>query len=101
MAQSTVNLQKMKSVSSELDKIYTTMTANKKKLDELMAQLPKIWAGEGSQAYSKAYQENARDFTLLAEAIRNCSATLAGSAASYSKADAAAAEAIKAKMAKG
>jgi WXG100 family type VII secretion target len=101
MAQSTVNLQKMKSVASELDKTYATMTANKKKLDELMIQIPKIWVGEGSQAYVKAYQENARDFALLAEAIRNCSATLASSAASYDKADMAAAEAIKAKMAKG
>jgi len=101
MAQSTVNLQKMKSVASELDKIYTTMTGNKRKLDELMAQLPKIWAGQGSQAYQKAYQENARDFALLAEAIRNCSGTLNASAASYGKADTAAAEAIKAKMAKG
>lgn len=30
MAQSTVNLQKMKSVASELEKIYATMTNNKK-----------------------------------------------------------------------
>jgi len=101
MAQSTVNLQKMKSVASELDKIYAAMNNNKKKLDELMGQLPKVWAGEGAQAYRKAYQENSRDFALLAEAIRNCSATLTASAGSYSKADMAAADAIKAKMAKG
>jgi len=101
MAQSTVNLQKMKNVASELDKIYATMTNNKKKLDELMGQLPKIWTGEGAQAYQRAYQENARDFTLLAEAIKNCSSTLTVSVGSYGKADTAAAEAIKAKMAKG
>lgn len=101
MAQSTVNLQKMKSVASELEKIYATMTNNKKKLDELMGQLPKVWAGEGAQAYQKAYQENANDFALLAQAIRNCSSTLTSAAGSYGKADMAAAEAIKAKMAKG
>ncbi|MCL2699920.1 MAG: WXG100 family type VII secretion target [Defluviitaleaceae bacterium] len=101
MAQSTVNLQKMKNVASELDKIYTTMTNNKKKLDETVASLAKVWQGEGAQAYQKAYQANAQDFALLAEAIRSCSATLTASASSYSKADAAAADAIKAKMAKG
>ena len=101
MAKSTVNIQKMKSVSSELDKIYSTMVNNKKKLDELMGQLPKLWVGEGSQAYQKAYQSNSRDFALLAEAIRNCSATLTSSVNSYGKADMAAADAIKAKMAKG
>jgi len=101
MAQSTVNLQKMKSAASELEKIYTTMTNTKKKLDELMGQLPKVWAGEGAQAYRRAYQENSRDFALLAEAIRNCSATLNTSAGNYSKADMAAAEAIKTNMAKG
>ena len=101
MAQSTVNLQKMKSVSSELDKIYAAMTSNKKKLDEVVSGLSKTWVGEGAQAYQRAYSENARDFALLAEAIKNCSATLTTSANTYSKADTAAAEAIKAKMAKG
>jgi len=101
MAQSTVNLQKMKSVASELDKIYTAMTNNKKKLDEAVASLSKVWQGQGAQAYQKAYQENAQDFALLAEAIRGCSATLSTSANTYSKADSAAADAIKAKMAKG
>jgi WXG100 family type VII secretion target len=101
MAQSVVNLQKMKSVASELEKTYAAMASNKKKLDELIGQLPKIWVGEGSQAYSKAYQENSREFQLLAEAIRNCAETLTASAVSYGKADMAAAEAIKSKMAKG
>ena len=101
MAQSTVNIQKMKSVSTELDKIYTAMTNNKKKLDELIGALPKVWSGEGAQAYIRAYSQNANDFTLLAEAIRSCSATLVSVTNSYGKADMAASEAIKAKMAKG
>ncbi|MCL1835768.1 MAG: WXG100 family type VII secretion target [Oscillospiraceae bacterium] len=101
MAKSTVNLQKMKTASSELDKIYATMTANKKKLDENVAALQKIWAGEGAQAYLRAYSENARDFALMAEAIKGCSATLATVSTTYGKADTAAADAIKAKMAKG
>ena len=101
MAQSTVNLNKMKSVSSELDKIYTTMTANKKKLDELVSALTKLWTGEGAQAYLRAYSENSRDFALMAEAIKGCSSTLATVTSTYGKADAAAADAIKSKMAKG
>jgi len=101
MAQSTVNLQKMRSAAQELDKIYAAMTGNRKTLDELVAELPKVWAGEGAQAYQKAYAENAKDFTLLAQAIRSCAVTLNEGAGSYSKADIAAADAIKAKMAKG
>ena len=101
MSKSTVNIQKMKSVSSELDKIYSTMTGNKKKLDELVGALQKIWAGEGALAYLRAYSGNAQDFALMAEAIRGCSATLATVTNTYGKADAAAADAIKSKMAKG
>ena len=101
MSLSTVNLQKMKSVASELDKIYATMTANKKKLDETVGQLRKKWQGEGAQAYQRAYAENAKDFALLAEAIKSCSATLVTNASSYGKADAAAADTIKSKMARG
>lgn len=101
MAKSTVDIQKMKSVSSELDKTYSAMTNNKKRLDELISALPKVWAGEGSQAYVRAYQQNANNFTLLAESIRSCSATLTTVTNSYGKADMAASEAIKSKMAKG
>ena len=66
-----------------------------------MTRLPKIWKGEGSQAYQKAYQDHSRNFQLLAEAIRSCSETITASANTYSKADLAASEAIKSKLAKG
>jgi WXG100 family type VII secretion target len=88
-------------VASELDKNYAAMTGNKKKLDEIIGHLKKIWQGEGASAYQQSYAENARDFALLAEAIRSCSATLTASATTYNKADMAAADAIRAKMAKG
>lgn len=101
MAQSTVNIQKMKTVSAELEKVYSSMQENKKHLDEIIAALAKIWAGEGAQAYQGAYQANAQNFVLLGEAIKSCSAALNASATSYSQADTAAADAIKAKLAKG
>jgi len=101
MAQSTVNIQKMKGVAAELDKMYAAMTSNRKKLDELVSALPKIWTGEGAQAYLRAYAQNANDFTLLAESIRSCSATLNTITTTYGKADMAASEAIKTKMVKG
>jgi uncharacterized protein YukE len=101
MAKSTVNLQKMKSIASEFENICSIMTNNKKRLDEFMAGLPKIWVGEGAQGYLKAYHQNSHDFVLLAESIRNCALTLNASVNSYAKADSAAAEAIKSTLAKG
>ena len=100
MAQSTVNLQKMKSVSAELEKISASMAGNKRRLDDLMETLPKVWKGEGADAYQKAYRENAKNFQQLAEAIRSCSEILSSSHSTYSKADMAAADAIKSKMSK-
>jgi WXG100 family type VII secretion target len=98
MAQSTVDIQKMKSVSGELDKIYGNMMNQIKKMDEAMSNLDKLWKGEGAAAYQTAYKQNTSNFLQLCEAINNCSKTLSGIAASYGKADNAAAEAIKAKM---
>ena len=101
MAQSTVNIQRMKNASSELDKTFGIMTNNKKKLDELIGSLSKVWSGAGAGAYLSAYSQNSSDFAMLAEAIRGCSATLSTITNTYGKADAAAADAIKSKMAKG
>lgn len=98
MAQSTVDIQKMKNVATELDKNYAVINNQLKKMDECMSNLGQIWAGEGAAAYQKAYLQNTQNFLQLAEAINSCSATLNGIAATYGKADMAAAEAIKAKM---
>jgi WXG100 family type VII secretion target len=98
MAQSTVDIQKMKTVAGELDKIYANMMNQIKKLDEAMGNLEKLWKGEGAAAYQTAYRQNTQNFLQLCEAINNCSQTLSGIAVSYGKADNAAAEAIKAKM---
>lgn len=101
MAQTTANLQKMKTVSSELEKIYAALTNNKKTLDETMSQLPKIWQGEAATTYFKAYQENSQYFAQIAQAIQGASSTMGNIATAYNKADLAAADAIKSKMAKG
>ncbi|HWS29005.1 MAG TPA: WXG100 family type VII secretion target [Clostridia bacterium] len=101
MAQSTVDLQKMRNVASELDKIYAGMMNQLKKLDENAAGLQKAWKGEAAQGYQKAYLANTQNFLQLAEAVNSCSQTLGSIAVSYNKADQAAADAIKAKMAKG
>lgn len=98
MAQSTVDIQKMKNVSAELDKNYAVINNQLKKMDECMGNLGQIWAGEGASAYQKAYLQNTQNFLKLAEAINSCSATLGSIANTYGKADMAAAEAIKAKM---
>lgn len=98
MALTTVDLQKMKSVAGELDKIYGNTMNQIKKLDESMGGLEKLWKGEAAQAYQNAYKQNTSNFLQLAEAINSCSASLMGIANTYGKADMAAAEAIKSKM---
>lgn len=98
MAQSTVDIQKMKSVSTELDNIYGNMMSQITKLDEHVGSLERLWKGEAANAYYAAYRQNTANFLQLAEAINNGSKTLSGIAANYNKADVAAADAIKAKM---
>lgn len=98
MAQSTVDLQKMKTVSSELDKSYSGMMNQITKLDTCVGDLDKLWKGEGAIAYRNAYLQNTQNFLLLAEAVNSCSQSLSAIAVTYNKADSAAADAIKAKM---
>lgn len=98
MMQSTVDIQKLKSVAAELDKSYATINNQIKKLDEVMANLGQIWKGEGAKAYQNAYLQNTQNFLQLAEAVGSCSASLITIANTYGKADMAAAEAIKSKM---
>lgn len=101
MAQSTVDLQKMRIAARELDNIYAGMMNQLKKLDENASGLQRIWKGDAAQSYQKTYLANTQNFLQLAESINSCSKTLTAIAASYNKADLAAADAIKAKMAKG
>lgn len=98
MATTTVDLQKMKSVSGELDKVYSGMMNQLKKLDEVMGNLDKMWKGEAAQTYQNAYKQNTANFLQLAEAINNCSSSLQTISNQYGKAENSAAEAIKAKM---
>ncbi|MEA4924234.1 MAG: WXG100 family type VII secretion target [Syntrophomonadaceae bacterium] len=98
MAQSTVDIQKMRSVASELDKNYAVINVQLKKLDELMSNLQQLWKGEGAAAYQNAYLQNTQNFVKLAEAIRGASASLTTFAGTYGKADTAAADAIKSKL---
>jgi WXG100 family type VII secretion target len=98
MAVTTANMQKMKSAASELENIYTAMTNNQKKLEEAMTALPKIWFGEGAQTFQKQYQQNAPYFGQMAAAIQGASQTLNNISTTYDKADAAASEAIRAKL---
>ncbi|MDR1589319.1 MAG: WXG100 family type VII secretion target [Oscillospiraceae bacterium] len=98
MATTTVDLQKMKNVASELDKIHANITNQIKKLGESVGSLEKLWKGDAAQAYQSAYRQNASNFSQLAAAIKNCSTSLTTITTTYGKADTAAAEAIKSKM---
>ena len=101
MAQSTVDMQKMKTASAELEKIYTSMQAQLKKLGENISSLRGLWTGEAASTYINAYQQNSQDIQNLATAIRSASVTLNTISTTYTKADAQAAEIIKQKMARG
>jgi WXG100 family type VII secretion target len=98
MAQSTVNLQKIKSVASELDKNHAVLINQISKLDEYVGSLTQIWTGEGASAYQNAYLQNTQNFLKLAEAINSCSQSLTVIATTYGKADMAVSDTIKAKM---
>ena len=101
MAQSTVDMQKMKSAAGELDKIYNSMQAQIKKLDENMTALKGIWTGDAATTYVGSYRQNQANIQNLAAAIRAASQTLTTISTTYNKADAQAAEIIKQKMARG
>ena len=73
MAQSTVDMQKMKTAAAELEKIYSAMQNQLKKLEENMQSLKGAWTGEAASAYLASYQENAADINALAQAIRSAS----------------------------
>ncbi len=101
MAQSTVDLQKMKTAASELERIYSSMQTQIKKLDENVQTLKGLWTGEAASAYLQAYRQNQTDIQNLAAAIKAASTTLTTVTATYGKADNQAAEIIKQKMARG
>lgn len=101
MATSTVELQKMKSAAAELEKIYTSMQTQLKKLGENVSSLKGIWSGEASTVYINGYQQNAAEINNLAQAIKSAATALTSIAANYQKADSNAAEIIKQKLAKG
>ena len=101
MAQSTVDMQKMKTAAAELEKIYSSMQTQLKKLDENMATLKGVWTGEAAATYLNSYRQNQADIQNLATAIRAASQTLTTISTTYNKADAQAAEIIKQKMARG
>ena len=101
MAQSTVDMQKMKSAAGELEKIYSSMQNQLKKLEEDMNVLKGMWTGDAANTYINAYKQNAADIRNLATAIHSASNTLSAISATYTKADAQAAEMIKQKMARG
>lgn len=98
MAQRTVDMQKMKNAAGELDKIYSSMQQQLKKLDENMAALKGIWTGEAASTYINSYQKNVSEIKSLATAIRSASVTLTNISTTYNKADNQAAEMIKQKM---
>lgn len=98
MAQSTVDIAKMKQVSGELDKIYNTLTTQIKKMNETVTNLKKLWQGEAATTYINSVQQNQQNFEQLALAIRYASETLGEIAVSYNKADTQASEAIRSKM---
>lgn len=98
MAQSTVDIQKMKNAASELDKIYSSIQNQLKKMEETVTSLKGMWKGEAAGSYLNTYSQHSQNFQNLANSMKSCSTTLVAIAGTYGKADAAAAEVIKQKM---
>ncbi len=83
----TVNIQRMKSAASELDRIYSSMQKQIKTLDETMSSVKQVWTGEAATTYLKQYEKNQKSFQNMANSIRSASAALNESCNTYSQAD--------------
>ena len=101
MAVSTIDMQKIKVASAELEKIYASMQTQLKKLEENITTIKGQWTGDAATTYVNAYRQNSADIQALATAIKSAGVTLSTIAISYTKADSQASEIIKQKMARG
>ena len=86
-AKNTVNIQKMQSAATELDRIYSQMIKQIKTLDETMSSVKQVWQGEAANTYLKQYQKNEKAFESMANAIKSASETLFESSSTYGEAD--------------
>ena len=57
-AKNTVNIQRMRTAASELDRIYTSMSNQIKKLEETIAAVKQNWHGDAANTYLKQYEKN-------------------------------------------
>ncbi|MCR4891036.1 MAG: WXG100 family type VII secretion target [Lachnospiraceae bacterium] len=101
MSNSTVNINKMKTASTELDKIAQSLAQQVKKLSENTTALRKVWHGEAANTYITAVTQNEQNFQQLTNSIRSASSSLKEITTSYSRADAQASEIVKNRMGRG
>ncbi len=86
-AKNTVNIQRMRTAASELDRIYTSMSNQIKKLEETIAAVKQNWHGDAANTYLKQYEKNQKAFQNMANAIRSASQALTQSSNTYDQAD--------------
>ncbi len=83
----TVNIQRMRAASNELDNIYSTMQKQIKTLDETMNSVKQVWTGDAANTYLKQYGKNLKNFQNMANAVKSASAALKESSNTYDQAD--------------
>ena len=86
-AKNTVNIQRMRTAASELDRIYTSMTKQIKTLEETLAGVRQTWKGDSANTYLQQYAKNQKAFQNMANAIRSASQALTESSNTYDQAD--------------
>ncbi len=97
----TVNMQQLKSVADEFEKIGSTMFANEKKLSELMSSLNNLWQGEAATHYLRAFEQGYPELQQMSKLMTTTSQTLSTIATNYSKSENQVSDMIKSTLAKG
>ncbi len=96
-----VNMQQMKAVAAEFEKIGATLFANEKKLSELMSELSTVWQGEAAQKYLTSYEHHLPELQQMSKLMTTTSQTLNSIAASYMKSESQISDIINSALAKG
>ena len=94
-AKNTVNIQKMQSAASELERIYSQMIKQIKSLDQTMSSVKQVWTGEAATTYLKQYQKNEKAFESMANAVKSAAETLHESCSTYGQADSSAMDIVQ------
>ncbi len=101
MAISSVDVNRLKQVSTEMENLYTQLAQNERTMSETMEQVKKAWQGDAATTFINAYTQNAPEFANMSKLIQNAATTLQQIATNYNKQETSAADIVRSGLAKG